>query len=125
MLLSVEEGHLASQSGDELALQSGVLGKMMRSEGEGEVRMGGQFGKPPDAVGGGEDLSAVVLHCDGDAMLGGGIGIAPTMRYIATGSHFETLVTGVIDTADLVYFAVVMAICMVLSKAALESVRWR
>ena len=56
---------------------------------------------------------------------GDGIGIGPTMRYIATGSHFETLVTGVVDTVDLVYFAVVMAVCMVLSKAALESVRWR
>ncbi len=56
---------------------------------------------------------------------GGGIGLGPTMRYISTGSHFETLMTGVIDTVDLVYFAVVVAICMVLSKAALESVRWR
>ncbi|MFT5442404.1 MAG: ABC-2 type transport system permease protein [Myxococcota bacterium] len=56
---------------------------------------------------------------------GGGFGIGPTMRYISTGTHFETLATGVIDTADLVYFAVVVAICMVISKAALESVRWR
>jgi len=56
---------------------------------------------------------------------GGGIGIGPVVRYISTGTHFETLMTGVVDSADLVYFAVVIAICMVLSKAALESVRWR
>lgn len=56
---------------------------------------------------------------------GRGIGIGPTMRYISTGTHFETLMTGVLDTVDFVYFAVVVAICMVLSKAALESVRWR
>lgn len=56
---------------------------------------------------------------------GSGIGIGPAMRYIATGPHLETLVTGVIDTADLAYFAVVIAVCMVLSRAALESVRWR
>ncbi len=56
---------------------------------------------------------------------GGGLGLGPTMRYISTGTHFETLMTGVVDTVDLVYFGVVIAICMVLSKAALESVRWR
>jgi ABC-2 type transport system permease protein len=56
---------------------------------------------------------------------GGGIGIGPTMRYISTGTHFETLMSGVLDTVDLVYFVVVVAICMVVSKAALESVRWR
>ena len=56
---------------------------------------------------------------------GGGIGIGPTVRYISTGPHFEALMTGVIDTVDLAYFAVVIAICMVMSKAALESVRWR
>ncbi len=56
---------------------------------------------------------------------GGGIGIGPTVRYISTGTHFETLMSGVLDTVDLVYFAVTVGICMVLSKAALESVRWR
>ena len=56
---------------------------------------------------------------------GGGIGIGPTMRYISTGTHFETLMSGVVDTADLVYFAVVIGVCMVVSKASLESVRWR
>jgi ABC-2 type transport system permease protein len=56
---------------------------------------------------------------------GSGIGIGPTVRYISTGPHFEALMTGVVDTVDLVYFAVVIAICGVMSKAALESVRWR
>jgi ABC-2 type transport system permease protein len=56
---------------------------------------------------------------------GRGIGIGPTVRYISTAPHFEALLNGVVDTVDLVYFAVVIAICAVLSKAALESVRWR
>lgn len=56
---------------------------------------------------------------------GSGIGVAATMRYISTGGHFETLLSGVIDTADLAYFAVVIGVCLLLSKACLESVRWR
>ena len=56
---------------------------------------------------------------------GGGIGLGPTMRYISTGGHYERLLTGVVDSADLAYFAVVIAICLLLAKASLESVRWR
>ncbi len=56
---------------------------------------------------------------------GGGIGIGPVVRYIGTGGHFETLITGVVDTSDLAYFAVTIGICLLLTKAALESVRWR
>jgi ABC-2 type transport system permease protein len=56
---------------------------------------------------------------------GGGIGVGPTVRYIGTGEHFETMITGVIDTADLTYFAVSIGICLLLTKASLESVRWR
>ena len=75
VLLSVEKDHLVSESGNKVALQFGILGKMMRSEGEGETRVGGQFGKPLDAVRGRQDLSAVVLDCDGDAMFCSGIGM--------------------------------------------------
>lgn len=56
---------------------------------------------------------------------GGGFGIGPTMRYISTGQHFETMLTGLIDTADLTYFFVVIGICLVLAKTSLESARWR
>ena len=56
---------------------------------------------------------------------GGGIGIGPTMRYISTGTHFETLMSGGLDTVDLVYFAVVIGIFLLLAKTAVEAARWR
>jgi ABC-2 type transport system permease protein len=56
---------------------------------------------------------------------GGGLGLGPTIRYISTGGHFETLLGGVIDTSDLVYFGVVIASCLLLAKASLDSARWR
>jgi ABC-2 type transport system permease protein len=56
---------------------------------------------------------------------GEGIGLGPTMRYVSTGGHYETMLTGVVDTADLAYFGVAIAICLLLAKASLESVRWR
>ena len=51
--------------------------------------------------------------------------LAGLMRWIATGYHVERMLTGVIDTADLVYFAVVIGIFLVLSKTVVESARWR
>ncbi len=47
------------------------------------------------------------------------------LRYLSTSGHFETLVRGLVDTADLVYFAVVIGAFLLLAKAAVESVRWR
>ena len=53
-----------------------------------------------------------------DAVLAG-------LRWAATGVHFETLIRGVVDTADLAYFAVVTGVFLVLTQASLESARWR
>ncbi len=47
------------------------------------------------------------------------------MRWIATGYHVERMLSGVIDTADLVYFGVVIGVFLVLAKAIVESARWR
>ena len=55
----------------------------------------------------------------------GGRPIAALMRYVATGSHFETLLSGVVDTSDLVYFGVVTGSFLLLTRAAVESARWR
>ena len=71
VLLAVEEGHLASESGNEPALQFGILGKMMRCVGESEGRVSRQFAEYPDSVRGREDLPAVVFHCDGHAVFSG------------------------------------------------------
>ena len=71
MLLSVEKGDLASESGEEAALQLSILRKVMRSEGEGEVWMSGGLGEPLDAVWCGEDLATMVFYSNGDAVLGG------------------------------------------------------
>ena len=51
--------------------------------------------------------------------------LAGLMRWVATGYHVERMLTGVIDTADLGYFAVVIGVFLVLSKAVVESSRWR
>jgi ABC-2 type transport system permease protein len=47
------------------------------------------------------------------------------LRWMSTAEHFEDLLKGVIDTADLAYFAVMIGVFLVLTKAVVESVRWR
>lgn len=47
------------------------------------------------------------------------------VRWIATGSHIDRMLEGLIDTADLAYFAIMSAIFLVLSKTVIESARWR
>jgi len=52
-------------------------------------------------------------------------GLVAAMRWVGTMEHFDRLVTGLVETRDLAYFGVVVAIFLVLTKTALESVRWR
>jgi ABC-2 type transport system permease protein len=47
------------------------------------------------------------------------------MRWIATGYHVESLLNGVIDTADIAYFFVVIAMFLTLTRTIVESARWR
>jgi ABC-2 type transport system permease protein len=61
---------------------------------------------------------AVGGHPLTDAALG-------ALRWAATGVHFETLIKGIVDTADLAYFFVVIGIFLLLTQASLESSRWR
>jgi ABC-2 type transport system permease protein len=52
-------------------------------------------------------------------------GAADTLRYLSVQLHFESLRSGLIDTADLAYFAAMIGSFLVVTKAMLESVRWR
>jgi len=51
--------------------------------------------------------------------------LAEALRWLSTGEHFQELMDGLVDTADLVYFVVVIGSFLLLTKAAVESVRWR
>jgi len=61
----------------------------------------------------------------GGSAAGQGAPVARAMAYLSTGGHFERLLTGLVETADLVYFFVVIGVCLLLAKTAIESVRWR
>jgi ABC-2 type transport system permease protein len=56
---------------------------------------------------------------------GGGPGLTEILRWLSTGSHFEELTKGLVDTADLAYFAVAIGSFLFMTKAVVESVRWR
>ena len=57
--------------------------------------------------------------------LGGGSGSAEFLTWISADTHLTELISGLVDTADLTYFAVMISIFLVLTKASVESVRWR
>jgi len=60
------------------------------------------------------------------AQIGGGAaGMGDLMRWLSADTHLAVLVNGLVDTADLAYFAVMIGIFLVLTKASVESVRWR
>ncbi len=60
---------------------------------------------------------------------GGALGatgtVAELLRYLSTNDHFETMVRGLVDTADLAYYGAMIGSFLILAKAAVESVRWR
>lgn len=62
-------------------------------------------------------------------MAGGGMGsdsaVAEVVRWMATGTHVEHMLQGLIDTADLAYFVVASGVFLLLAKAVIESARWR
>ena len=66
----------------------------------------------------------VDLSMSGSAT-GGESRIAEVVRWMATGSHVDRMLQGLIDTADLAYYAVASAIFLILSKTVIESARWR
>jgi ABC-2 type transport system permease protein len=69
-------------------------------------------------------LSLLLLPAVSD--LGMAVGDAGgLLRWISTSSHFEEMVKGLVSTADLAYFAVMIGSFLLLTKATVESVRWR
>ena len=58
-------------------------------------------------------------------VLGGGSALGDALRWISTGVHLQPLLQGLVDTQDLVYFAVIIGSFLLLTKASVESVRWR
>jgi ABC-2 type transport system permease protein len=56
---------------------------------------------------------------------GEGAGVGGALRWLATGDHFQDMLKGLVDTSDLAYFAVVIGSFLLLTKASVESVRWR
>ena len=54
-----------------------------------------------------------------------GEGISGVLRWLSTAEHFESMLMGLVDTKDLAYFGAMSAAFLILTKAAVESVRWR
>ena len=66
----------------------------------------------------------VVFGLASDA-LSGQSNLIEVIRWVGTGDHFERMLTGLVETRDLAYFGVVTAGFLLLTKTAVESVRWR
>jgi ABC-2 type transport system permease protein len=58
-------------------------------------------------------------------VLGTSASLGGALRWIATGEHLQPMLQGLVDTKDLVYFAVIIGSFLLLTKASVESVRWR
>ncbi len=60
---------------------------------------------------------------------GGAVGatsqVSEVLRWLSSANHFEDLLKGLVDTRALAYFAFMIASFLLLTKAAVESVRWR
>lgn len=77
-------------------------------------------------------IAFVVLVCmallpviAGLGMVGSAPAVGEAFRWLATGEHVQQMLGGLVETADLVYFAVVIGSFLLLTKASVESVRWR
>lgn len=70
-------------------------------------------------------LSVVAELGASQGLLGAENWPAEVMRWLATADHFQRLSEGLVETRDLVYFAVITGVFLLLTKAAVESVRWR
>jgi ABC-2 type transport system permease protein len=70
-------------------------------------------------------LVLMILPAVADLGVSGSSGASEMLRWLSTDSHFQGLVTGLVDTSALAYFVVMIGTFLVLTKAAVESVRWR
>jgi ABC-2 type transport system permease protein len=58
------------------------------------------------------------------AETGGGAAWA-LLKYLSLPDHFSTMVRGVVDTSDIVFFLTVTIVALFLTQRAVESARWR
>jgi ABC-2 type transport system permease protein len=70
-------------------------------------------------------LVLLILPALADLGVVGGSGVPEVLRYLSTETHLTELVKGLVDTADLAYFAVMIGVFLVLTKTSVESIRWR
>jgi ABC-2 type transport system permease protein len=54
-----------------------------------------------------------------------GSGVSELLRWLSSSEHFEDLLQGLVDTRALAYFAFLIGSFLLLTKASVESVRWR
>jgi len=55
----------------------------------------------------------------------GGSSFSDLLRYLSLPDHFGQMVTGVIDTRDIVYFLSLIFVALFLTQRSVESARWR
>ena len=70
-------------------------------------------------------LVLLILPAISELGVAGTSGASELLRYLSTDAHLEELVKGLVDSSDLAYFALMIGSFLVLTKAAVESVRWR
>ena len=70
-------------------------------------------------------LVMMILPAVADLGVAGSSGGSAVLRWLSTDPHFQGLVTGLVESSALAYFAVMIGTFLVLTKAAVESVRWR
>jgi ABC-2 type transport system permease protein len=51
--------------------------------------------------------------------------IQPIVQFLGADGHFEQLSRGVIDSRDVLYYVSIMAVCLVVATASLESRKWK
>ena len=70
-------------------------------------------------------LCLLLLPAISDLGVVGGAALGDALKWVSTSEHFQQMLRGLLDTGDLVYFAVIIGSFLLLTKASVESVRWR
>lgn len=71
-------------------------------------------------------LLAVVADLGGaGGAAAAGSGVSDLLRWLSSADHFEDLMKGLVDTRSLAYFGFMIGTFLLLTKASVESVRWR
>ncbi len=55
----------------------------------------------------------------------GGTTFAGVLRYLSLPDHFSQMVTGILDTSDVIYFLSLIFVALFLTQRSVESARWR